>query len=62
MASLRDCPQFMEAIERMKAADISQKDKLRESDRFSDSVGFLPWNRAVLRTYGGYLLRNDLTL
>lgn len=55
-ASLRDCPGFVEAINRMKASDPTQRTFDKEMDRFPDTRGAIPWDRRVYITEGGVSL------
>ena len=54
--SLHDCPQFMEAIGRMKASNPIMRGANRDLDKFSDSVGTIPWDQSVYVTDGGSVL------
>jgi len=60
--SLKDCPGFIEAIERMYAADPTGYDQ-RPENQFPDArTGYLPHNQRVIGYSDGYLTQNTVTL
>ncbi len=63
MASIRECPGFMEAINRMRASDPTLYDKGRTSDKFPDAVGYLPHDRRIIWwADGGRMIQNTVSI
>jgi len=62
-APLKECPGWMDAIDRMTAAAPRLYDADRNEDMFPDTVGTLPHDRRIMPlSDGGYLIQNDVSV